>query len=211
MAEDAGPNLPQMSVLFDLWLVKHLIAGALDDVLSEAGGLSGDDFGFYSLLRRFGPATPTQVVRWTAMRPTTVSTLVRRLQQRGHVEQRPHPADGRSRLLALTSAGEEAHARTAEAFFAATRTLSAALGPEEARQRAALQRLDTALREVGGLDPRPYTVPTAAQDAVGRLPYAGPPLTAEEEANVRAYIDFVRSRRKEGIPDGPVPAVHPAR
>ena len=54
---------PQVSVLFDLWLVNHLISGALDDVLADAGGLSGEDFGFYSLLRRFGPVTPTQVVR----------------------------------------------------------------------------------------------------------------------------------------------------
>src|SRR3954454_13624644 len=141
MAQDAGENVPQMSVLFDLWLVKHLIAGALDDVLSEAGGLSGDDFGFYSLLRRFGPATPTQVVRWTAMRPTTVSTLVRRLQQRGHVEQRAHPDDGRSRLLALTAAGQAAHTRAAATFSAATRDLAAALGPDEPQQRASLQRL----------------------------------------------------------------------
>ena len=199
-----------MSVLFDLWLINHLISGALDDVLAEAGGLSGDDFGFYSLLRRFGPVTPTQVVRWTAMRPTTVSTLVRRLQQRGHVEQRPNPADGRSRLLALTPAGEAAHAGTADTFFAATRTLAAALGPDESRQRAALQRLDAALREVGGLDPRPYAVPTAPPETTGRLTYDGPPLTAEEEAPVRSYIDFVRSQRKGSTRDVPDP-VPPAR
>jgi DNA-binding MarR family transcriptional regulator len=210
MAQQGGGGIPQMSVLFDLWLVNHLISGALDDVLADAGGLSGEDFGFYSLLGRFGPTTPTQVVRWTAMRPTTVSTLVRRLQQRGHVEQRPHPADGRSRLLALTPAGEAAHAATAETFFAATRTLAAALGPDEPRQRAALQRLDSALREVGGLDPRPYTVPAATPEGAGRLTYDGPPLTAAEEAHVRTYIDFIRSRRRAGTPDVPGPA-HPAR
>ena len=198
-----GPDgTPSMSVLFDLWLVNHLISGALDDVLTESG-LSGEDFGFYSLLRRFGPATPTQVVRWTAMRPTTVSTLVRRLQQRGHVEQRPNPADGRSRLIALTPAGEAAHAETAETFFAATRTLAATLGPDEPRQRAALQRLDTALRKVGGLDPRPYTVPASPPEDAGRLTYDGPPLTRDEEAHIRSYIDFVRTQRKESrdVPD----------
>src|ERR1700710_2023047 len=116
MAMSDADTHPQMSVLFDLWLVSHLISGALDDVLADAGGLSGGDFGFYSLLRRFGPVALTQVVRWTAMRPTTVSTLVRRLQQRGHVEQRPNPADGRSRLLALTPAGAAVHAATAGAL-----------------------------------------------------------------------------------------------
>ncbi|PWW24268.1 DNA-binding MarR family transcriptional regulator [Geodermatophilus normandii] len=209
MAELPPGSTPEMSVLFDLWLVNHLISGALDDVLTVTGGLSGEDFGFYSLLRRFGPVTPSQVVRWTAMRPTTVSTLVRRLQQRGHVEQRPNPADGRSRLLALTPAGEDAHTRTADAFFAATRTLAAALGPDEPRQRAALQRLDTALREVGGLDPRPYTVPAAPLEGPPGLSYDGPPLTAGEEAHVRAYIGFIRSRRQEGTRHVPDP--HPAR
>ncbi len=210
LVEDVSDATPQMSVLFDLWLVNHLISGALDDVLADAGGLSGEDFGFYSLLRRFGPVTSTQVVRWTAMRPTTVSTLVRRLQQRGHVEQRPNPADGRSRLLALTAAGEQAHAVTAETFSAATRTLAAALGPDEPRQRVALQRLDAALRGVGGLDPRPYTVPPDPLETAGRLSYAGPPLTAEEEAHVRAYIDFVRSQRRAGTRDVPDP-VRPVR
>jgi DNA-binding MarR family transcriptional regulator len=199
-----------MSVLFDLWLVNHLISGALDEVLPEPEGLTGEDFGFYSLLRRFGPVTATQVVRWTAIRPTTVSTLIRRLQQRGHVEQRPNPADGRSRLLALTPTGEKAHARTAETFFAATRALAAALGPDEQHQRASLQRLDAALRQVGGLDPRPYAVPTDAPGSPNQLLYDGSPLTTEEETHARQYIDFIRSRRRESNDHVPDPA-HPTR
>jgi DNA-binding MarR family transcriptional regulator len=186
---------PEMSLLFDLWLVDHLISGALEEVLTTAAGLSGEEFGFYSLLRRFGPVSPSQVVRWTAMRPTTVSTLVRRLQQRGHVEQRPHPGDGRSRLLALTPAGEAVHGEAATAFFAATRALSAALGPDERDQRVSLQRLDAALRAVGGLDPRPYGLLPAAAPGQ-RLTYEGAPLTADEEADVRRYIDFIRTRRE---------------
>jgi DNA-binding MarR family transcriptional regulator len=201
MAEDAQPP---MSVLFDLWLVNHLLSAALDEVLTETSGLNGEEFGFYSLLRRFGPVPASQISRWTAMRPTTLSALVRRLQQRGHVEQRPHPADGRSRLLALTPAGEQAHAVTAEAFFAATRPLAAALGADESRQRASLQRLDAALRQVGGLDPRPYSVaagePVACGPATGerQLPYAGRPLSPAEEDSVRTYLDFIRDRSDQG-------------
>jgi DNA-binding MarR family transcriptional regulator len=194
--------VPQVSLLFDLWLVTHVVSGVLDDVLVGAGGLSSDEFGFYSLLRRFGPVTPSQVARWTAMRPTTVSTLVARLQQRGHVEQTPNPEDGRSRLLALTPAGEQAHARTAEVFFDATRALSATLGPDEQRQRLSLERLDAALRQVRGLDPRPYAVATDLPPAEGRLAYQGPALTADEETHVRQYIDFIRSRREASNPDG---------
>jgi DNA-binding MarR family transcriptional regulator len=193
-----SPPAPQMSILFDLWLVSHLLSDAIDEALTGAGGLTGEEFGFYSLLRRFGPVPASQISRWTAIRPTTLSTLVRRLQDRGHVDQRPHPADGRSRLIALTPAGEKAHAVAADAFFAATRALAQALGPEENRQRAALERLDAALRQVGGLDPRPYTFTTESSATEHDLSYDGAPLTPSEEADVLAYIDFVRSRRDQG-------------
>jgi|SRR5215207_3942663 len=195
MPQETSSTPPQMSLLFDLWLVNHLISGALDEVLTAESGLSGEDFGFYSLLRRFGPATPTQVSRWTAMPPTTVSATVRRLVGRGHVDQRRNPTDGRSRLIALTDAGVDAHRRAAEAFFATTRTLAAAIGADERRQRAALQRLDRALREVSHLDPRPYTVEDAPGDGEQHLHYLGAALTPDEEDTVRAYIDFVRSQR----------------
>lgn len=205
MSEDVGN---EMSILFDLWLVNHLISGALDDVLAGSGGLNGDEFGFYSLLRRFGPATGRQVTGWTAMPATTISSFVRRLQQRGHVEQRANPEDGRSRLLSLTPAGEQAHAATAETFFGATRTLSAALGPDEYSQRTSLQRLDTALRQVGGLDPRPYRVNLEAQEQVVNLSYSGPQLSGDEEAQVRHYIQFLRSQREvssQNVPHNEVP------
>jgi DNA-binding MarR family transcriptional regulator len=149
-----------MSILFDLWLINHLLSGALDEVLVDASGLTGEDFGFYSLLRRFGPLTPTQVSRWTAMPATTVSATVRRLAGRGHVEQVRNPADGRSRLIALTDAGVATHTATAAVFFTQTRPLATALGPDEQQQRLSLQRLDAALRQVSGLDPRPYAVST---------------------------------------------------
>jgi DNA-binding MarR family transcriptional regulator len=184
-----------MSILFDLWLVNHLLSDAIDEALTGASGLTGEEFGFYSLLRRFGPVPASQVTRWTAIRPTTLSTVVRRLQERGHLEQRPNPADGRSRLLALTAAGEKAHTVAADAFFAATRALADALGPEERRQRASLQRLDAALREVAGLDPRPYDLAGTDPAAEHEVTYDGAPLTPAEESHVRAYIDFLRSRR----------------
>jgi DNA-binding MarR family transcriptional regulator len=195
MDDDPGP---QVSVLFDLWLINHLLSDALDAVLVRDGGLTGEEFGFYSLLRRFGPVSATQITRWTAIRPTTLSALVRRLQQRGHIEQRPHPSDGRARLIALTPAGEAAHEATAQTFFAATRRLSAALGSEEQRQRESLERLDAVLRQVGGLDPRPYRLAEPSAAGGAHLGYDGPRLTGEQEDSVRAFIDFLRSRRQAG-------------
>jgi DNA-binding MarR family transcriptional regulator len=190
---EVEPAAPQMSLLFDLWLINHMVEGAFDDALAAGSGLSGEEFGFYSLLRRFGPVTPGRISRWTAMPATTVSATVRRLVQRGHVEQRPNPADGRSRLVALTSAGVTAHTAAAEVFWAATRPLAAALQDGGHRQRMSLQRLDQALRDVGGLELRPYQVDDTAP-AGQHLEYDGAPLTADEEDGVRAYIDFIRTQ-----------------
>jgi DNA-binding MarR family transcriptional regulator len=194
----------EMSILFDLWLINHLLSGALDEALVGTSGLTGEDFGFYSLVRRFGPLTPTQVSRWTAMPATTVSAMVRRLADRGHVEQTRNPADGRSRLIALTDAGVAAHTETSDVFFTQTRPLATALGPDEHEQRLSLQRLDGALRQVSGLDPRPYAVAEvgaggsteSAKRQPSQLSYLGPTLHPDEQDSVRTFIDFVRSRRK---------------
>ena len=185
---------PRMSILFDLWLINHLVAGAFDEPLASGSGLSGEEFGFYSLLRQFGPVPSGQITRWTAMPPTTVSATVRRLVKRGHGEQHPNPADGRSRLITLTPAGVQAHTRAADLFWTATRPLATALGGDGHRQRISLQRLDQALRDVGDLDPRPYRLDDTATTGQ-QLEYDGPPLTACEEDTVRAYIDFIRTQR----------------
>ena len=48
---------------------------------------------------------------------TTVSSYVKRLEPRGHVERAPNPDDGRSYLLHLTDAGRVAHTDAAEHFL----------------------------------------------------------------------------------------------
>ena len=194
-----GPERParpeEMSLLFDVWLLMHLVSGMLDGAL-EGTGLSGDDFGLYSLLRVFGPATPTQIARWTGMRPTTVSAALRRMSARGHSETAPNPADRRSYLVSLSPAGAAAHLNAAMAFLPELGRVAEAVAPGEGDLRLALQGLDRALRDVAGLDPRPYTLAESrtAADRRWQLPYDGEPLTPEQEASVRSYIDFLRSR-----------------
>jgi DNA-binding MarR family transcriptional regulator len=82
MAQNPTP-VEEMSLLFDVWLVMHPASGMLDAALFH-DELSGDDFGLYSLLRVFGPVTPTRIARWTGMRPTTISANLRRMSGRGH-------------------------------------------------------------------------------------------------------------------------------
>jgi len=201
---NAPPSDGPMSVLFDIWLVSGLTSGLLDDVLSGTD-LNGDDFGMYSLLRRYGPATPTQVHRWTGLRATTVSAHLKRLEQRGHVTRSPNPSDGRSHQVGLSKSGEQAHDRATEPFLAAMHVLRTKFVPDTVRERLVLQHIDAVLRESTGADERPYQVvldsDTTVHDQAGTpvLAYSGEQLTAAEEHQVRLYIDFVRSQ-------GPKPA-----
>ncbi|MGZ8801826.1 MAG: MarR family winged helix-turn-helix transcriptional regulator, partial [Mycobacterium sp.] len=120
--------------------------------------LSGDDYGMDSLLRRYGPVTPTQVCLWTGLRPTTVSAHLKCLEKRGHVTRSPNAADGRSHRVGLSTAGELAHDRATEPFPAAMHLLRGKFVPDAVRERLVLQQIDTALRESAGLDARPYRV-----------------------------------------------------
>lgn len=182
----------QMSLLFDVWLVMHLASGVLDGALAGSG-LSGDDFGVYSLLRVFGPATPGQVARWTGMRPTTVSAALGRLARRGHSVQQDNPADGRSYLVGLSPSGAAAHAVAARAFLAVLARVDHSLQPDAQAQRVSLQQLDAALRGVADLDPRPYALAAESGNETWQLTYSGAPLTPQQEAAVRAYVEFVRT------------------
>ena len=190
-----------MSVMFDVWLVSEVAAGYLDDVLAGSG-LSGADFGLYSLLHRFGPTTPGRLRRWTGRPATTISANLKRLERRGHLIRTPHPEDGRSYQVGLSAEGVSALERATEPFLAAMHALSARFVPDTLRERLVLQHLDTVIREVAGLDARPYAVhlddgdPAVAHDRGGTssLAYPGAPLTAAQERQVRLYIDFLRAQ-----------------
>ena len=204
MQIEAPPSDGPMSLLFDIWLLDGLTTGLLDGVLAGTG-LSGDDYGMYSLLRRYGPATPSQLHRWTGFPLTTVSAHLKRLEKRGHVTRTANPADGRSHRVGLTRAGERAHASATEPFLAAMHPLRARFVPDARQERLVLQRIDSVLREALPLDPRPYAVETQPEgtthDQAGTpaLAYSGAPLTYLQEHQVRQYIDFLRN--EESTPD----------
>ena len=197
-----------MSLLFDVWLVSGLTAGLLDEVLGGTE-LNGDDYGMYSLLRRFGPTTPTQLHRWTGLRPTTISAHLKRLDGRGHITRLPNPADGRSYRVGLSRKGERAHDQATEPFLASMHLLRARFVPDTVRERLVLQHIDAVLRDASGLDPRPYHVgldeDAGERTEVPVLAYQGEPLSAAEEQQVRLYIDFLRAQTPKPRPPSPDP------
>ena len=187
-----GQPAEPMSILMDTWLIANLTAGLLDDSL-ERSGMSGDDFALYSLLNAYGPATPSQIARWTGLRATTVSAALKRLAARGHTVRDSTAGDRRSYTVALNGDGRAAHRETAAVFWSETRKLAEILGDREGELRQQLQTLDASLRAAAVLDPRPYQLSAVTGADSWQLSYAGEPLNPAQENQVRQYIDFVRS------------------
>ena len=135
----AGTN-----VLFDVWLLSRAVTGALDSALAPTG-LTADEFGVYSVLSSSDVMTPTDLARWMAAPPTTVSSYVKRLEGRGHVVRDRNPDDGRSYVLRLTPAGRAAHRAGGQAFLPVLGRVVGALGRDEPAVRRALESLRVAV------------------------------------------------------------------
>jgi len=136
-----------VDVTFMVWLTSRATADLLDAALAPAG-LDSDEFAIYSVLSAAPLITPTELARWMAAPPTTVSSYVKRFEARGHVQREPNPADRRSYRIKLTPEGRRAH-RAASALFKPLRTqVAAKLGAREGEVREALVTLRTALDEI---------------------------------------------------------------
>lgn len=136
-----------VDVTFMVWLTFRATADLLDAALAPAG-LDGDEFAIYSVLTAAPSITPTELARWMAAPPTTVSSYVKRFEARGHVQRVPNPADRRSYGIKLTPAGRRAY-RAAAALFTPLRTrVAEGLGAQEEGVREALVTLRTVLDEI---------------------------------------------------------------
>ena len=107
--------VPGSNVFFRFFRTGQTVRRLMLAVLEESG-LSPDEYGVLSSVRALGivngdrgalgPVQPTEMAQWIGMPPTTVSTYVARFVDRGLVERRPNPEDGRSYFLALTNEGD---------------------------------------------------------------------------------------------------------
>lgn len=132
------------NVLFDVWLLSRATTGVLDEALAGTG-LTADEFGVYSVLTTPEPLTPSELARWMAAPPTTVSSYLKRFESRGHVVRERNPDDGRSFTVRLTPAGRRAHRAATEAFLPVLTSVLEALGTREPAVRRALDTLRRAL------------------------------------------------------------------
>jgi len=80
-------------------LVRHMRAAAAQHELSLT------EIAVLGRLGRHGPATTAELARAEGMRPQSMSAAVATLEERGLVERKPHPTDGRQVNIALTEKG----------------------------------------------------------------------------------------------------------
>ncbi|MFC7362179.1 MarR family winged helix-turn-helix transcriptional regulator [Nocardioides astragali] len=136
-----------VDVTFMVWLTSRATTDLVDSVLAPAG-LDGDEFAIYSVLTAAPSITPTELARWMAAPPTTVSSYVKRFEARGHVEREPNPDDGRSYRIKLTPAGRRAHRAAAKLFIPMRTRVEEGLGPRGSEVREALLTLRSVLDEI---------------------------------------------------------------
>jgi DNA-binding MarR family transcriptional regulator len=93
----------------------------------RAAGVAPDEYGPVSFIGVLQPVTRTRLAEATGWRRTTLRDSLRRLIDRGHVQEEPNPHDGRSTLLTLTPEGQAIFDRGKPAFLRALAQLDEAL------------------------------------------------------------------------------------
>lgn len=109
----------------------------------EPTGIPPYQLALVTHIREQQPVTPTAVSRASGVPPTTLRDNVQRLVERRLVRRLPHPTDGRSYLLALTTQGE-VMARAADPALAQAYATLERLLPHP------LEHYQTALAELNG-------------------------------------------------------------
>lgn len=90
-----------------------------------------------AVLRR-GPLTLNELASHLYLDKSTASRVVKALVEKGYVERRPHPGDGRAVQLAATAAGRRLHGAIERDLLAEVEGLVAGFDPEVRRSLAAL-------------------------------------------------------------------------
>jgi DNA-binding MarR family transcriptional regulator len=109
-------------------------------------GLAPNLLSILTLIDLHEPITPTELALESGLRPTTLRDLVGQMIDRGHVERRENPDDGRSHFLVVTGAGRRFIAESAPALAAVQEELEARLDASLEDMRPALTALRRAAR-----------------------------------------------------------------
>jgi DNA-binding MarR family transcriptional regulator len=104
------------NVAYSLLIVYGLVGQLLEEELRKVG-LADNDLGLLSAIGVGGGAvTPTMLAEHLGRPPTTLTTRIARLVDRGLVRRVQHPVDRRSYMLQLTESGHQEWKRSGPAL-----------------------------------------------------------------------------------------------
>ena len=140
------------AIVQELWVAARY-GQELSRAELEAAGVDPEEYGFLSFVGTLQPVTRTTLAAATGLRRTTLRDAITRLLERGHVEERANPHDGRSRLLTLTPAGQDVFDRGLPAFLRVLAALDRELDGELDEIERAVRRVRVALQALSERGP----------------------------------------------------------
>ncbi len=141
---------PVLEFLRALWALDHALQSA-SKRMETTLGVTGPQRFVIRMIGRFPGISAGEVSELLHVHPSTLTGVLKRLEQRGLVVRRSDPADARRALLELTARGRRADANRAGTVEAAARKALEKLPPATLRQTRTLAEAITAeLDRLGG-------------------------------------------------------------
>ena len=145
----ASQSLPRRNsgLLFRVFVVSRLVARLLEN---EVRAVPSDQLGVFSAIASWQPITPTELARRTGIKPTTLSNIIRRMEEQGVISKTTNPVDSRSYLMSLTRRGRALWRKAGPALGHAIAMAENALGDDLDGVIESLADLEAHLRELVG-------------------------------------------------------------
>ena len=134
---------PVLDFLRALWALDHALQSASKRMETKLG-VTGPQRLVVRMIGRFPGISAGEVAEFLHVHPSTLTGVLKRLEQRGLVKRRADPADARRALLELSAKGRRVDATRAGTVEAAARRALARLTPEAVRQTRSVAEAITA-------------------------------------------------------------------
>jgi DNA-binding MarR family transcriptional regulator len=130
------------------FLLTHAISQLTGRLMSEhmtGSGLTPNDFAIYSVIHAEERITPSRLAEIVGLPPTSLSYVIRRMEDLGDIRRIANPDDGRSVLLELTGKGHRLTHKAQEGFSRAIKAFRAELDIDERHLLDQLEAMAAAL------------------------------------------------------------------
>lgn len=139
------------------FLLTHAISQLTGRLMAEhmaGSGLSPSDFAIYSVIHAEERITPSKLADIVGLPPTSLSYVIRRMEDLGDIRRIANPDDGRSVLLELTAKGHRLTHKAEEGFSRAIRAFRGELDIDERHLLDQLEAMAAALERANAKVPR---------------------------------------------------------